>query len=246
MLGRGRRRRDNGEAEDELQEGIPSGRSPDEHDAPWRGENSSASLSGPEGVRDQLERLAGQIRGLQQQVEGLVARRNDAMTDHATQRVTTILQAAEDSAAEIAAEANNEAAQVLERARDEALSDADRIMVQAQADAGKIRADAHAAAALLRQQVLDEITAEVERTCAQLADDLQTAARAAVERVASTAAEAAPPEAPLEPEAPTVDPDEAAGADVEEAVDELQSAAAVLEQSLRHLHEIGQGLPDSE
>jgi hypothetical protein len=39
---------------------------------------------------------------------------------------------------------------------------------------------------------------------------------------------------------------EESDAEVEEAVDELQSAAAVLEQSLRHLHEIGQGLPESE
>src|SRR5581483_4938671 len=101
----------------------------------------------PEGVRDQLERLASQIRGLQDQVEVFVSRRNDVVADQASQRVAAIVHAAEESAAEISADAQREAIEFRGRLVSEAQAEAERIRVQAQADASKIRTEAHAAAA---------------------------------------------------------------------------------------------------
>jgi archaellum component FlaC len=201
----------------------------------------------PEGVREQLERLAGQIHGLQEQVEEFVARRSDAIADQASQRVAAIVQAAEESAREIAAEAHREGAELRERLRSEAQADADRIRVEAQADASKIRTEAHAAAAALREQTLAEVRSEVERITEQLAEQLRSSARAAIDEIAGGPAPPAPPaEAMSESEPPAEEHFEPAEVDVEEAVDELQSAAAVLEQSLRHLQEIGQGLPEAD
>jgi archaellum component FlaC len=209
--------------------------------------DTGGSEHAPAAVRDQLDRLGGQIRGLQQQVEELAARRSDAVAEQASQRVAAIVQAAEESAAEISTQAHVEAAELRERLRSEAQADADRIRVEAQADASKIRTEAHAAAARLREETLAEVREAVERITERLSEELRTSARAAIDEVAGSESSAAHIEPAGEPE-PTVaiEPEEVAPADVEGAVDELQSAAAVLEESLRHLQEIGQGLPDSQ
>jgi archaellum component FlaC len=235
--------------------------SPQHPEAGLGDEFAGARAGAPEGVRDQLERLATQIRGLQEQVEDLAARRSDAVAEQASQRVGAIVQAAEQSAAEISAEAHREAAELRERLRAESQAEADRIRVEAQADASEIRTEAHAAAARLREQTLAEMRGEIERITEELAERLRSAAREAIDRVAGSPAfpeEPAPePHQPLAQEefgpaeiTATVDPEleEGAGvdADVEDAVDELQSAAAVLEQSLRHLQEIGQGLSEGQ
>jgi F0F1-type ATP synthase membrane subunit b/b' len=198
-------------------------------------------------VRDQLDRLAGQLRGLQQQVDDFVAHRSDIVAEQAGQRVAAIVQAAERSEAEIAAQAHKESAELRERLRAEAQAEADRIRVEAQAGAAKIRTDAHADAARLREETLDGLRRDVDHICAQLAEDLHSSARKVIDAVAGGPAAPAPAELAPEPEVPQAEsgqrhPD----ADVEEAVDELQSATAVLEQSLRHLHEIGEELSDAQ
>ena len=246
-LGRGRRSENGQEAE--LQ---PENEAPAVHEAPEQAGAGSedAGTRGPENpphdVRDQLERLATQIRGLQQEVEGLVARRNEAVAEQASQRVGAIVQAAERSAAEISAQAHAEAAELKERLRADAQADADRTRVEAQADASKIRTEAHAAAARLREETLAQVRHEVQRITEQLAEELQTSARIALDEVAGSLEAPPPVEAVAEPEPPAIETEEVAPADVEEAVDELQSAATVLEESLRHLQEIGQGLSESQ
>ena len=247
MLGRSRRS-DNGQ-EGEPREGVapaaeqqtgeqPSATSPDAE--------SGVAEREPEGVRDQLERLAGQIDGLQQQVEEFVARRKDVVAEQASHRVGAIVQAAERSAAEISAEAHRDAAELRERLRAEAQAEADRIRIEAQAEANKIRREAHAAAASLREQTLTGVRGEIERITEQLADELRTSARAAIDGVARVPVPPPPAETMAESEPPQATTEEPVDADVEEAVDELQSAAAVLEESLRHLQEIGQGLSEGE
>jgi cell division septum initiation protein DivIVA len=250
---RARRRQD-----DEMIEGEPSrlggrrdrrseeGQEPNVQEEPSgsRGADEEAVLSNdrPEGVRDQLERLATQIRGLQHQVEELAARRSDAVAAEASERVAAIVQAAEESAAEITAHAHQEASDLRERLRAEAQAEADRIRIDAQAEASKIRTEAHAAASLLREETLAEVRLEVDRICARLADELLTSARQAIDRIVGSAA--SPRREPATEPSAHPEPEEPADVDVEVAVDELQSAAAVLEQSLRHLQEIGQGLPE--
>lgn len=247
-LGRSRRS-DNGQ-EGELQEGneaTTGHEAAGQPDAGLEDVEAYGAENAPEAVRDQLERLAGQIRGLQQQVEELVARRSDAVAEQASQRVAAIVQAAEESAAEIAAQAHAEAAELRERLRAEAQADADRMRIEAQADASKIRTEAHAAAARLREETLAEVRGAVERITDQLAEELRTSARAAIDEVAGSEASVISSEPAAEPEsASELEPEEIAPANVEEAVDELQSAAAVLEESLRHLQEIGQGLPENQ
>jgi archaellum component FlaC len=247
-LGRSRRG-DNGQ-EDQLHEDQPvtsKHEGTEQHGSEPPDADTSASDQAPSGVRDQLDRLAGQIRGLQQQVEELVARRSDVVAEQASQRVAAIVQAAEESAAEISAQAHAEAAELRERLRAEAQADADRIRVEAQADASKIRTEAHAAAARLREETLAEVREAVERITAELAEELRTSARAAIDEVAGSESSAGPIEPAAEPEpAVAIETAEVAPTDVEGAVDELQSAAAVLEESLRHLQEIGQGLPESQ
>jgi cell division septum initiation protein DivIVA len=241
MLGRRSERKGENGQEPEVHVEAASPIDSDGDVAP-REEDTGTESRAPESVKDQLARLATQIRGLQQQVQELVARRSDAIAEQASERVAAIVQAAEESAAEITGQAHKESAELRERLCGEAQDEADRIRVDAQADAAKIRTAAHADAARLRDDALTELSREVDRICVELSHQLQTSARAAIEQVVrgpigSTSIE---PEAGATPE-----PDEA-HTEVEAAVDELQSAAAVLEQSLRHLHEIGQGLPESE
>ncbi len=248
MLGRGRREHGGDEnQEPAAQEGTPSSR----QEIDEEGEVDPVAHTGqqegpPEGVRDQLERLASQIRGLQGQVEELVARRSDVVAEQASQRVAAIVQAAEASAAEITNEAHQEAAEMRERLIAEARADADRLRVEAQADASRIHTEAHAAAALLREQTLAEIRREVDRISEQLAEQLRVSAAQAIDAVSGGSPVAPPFDATPESEPSILESDEAINADVEEAVDELQSAAAVLEQSLRHLQELGQGLPEPQ
>jgi Rad3-related DNA helicase len=248
-LGRARQA-ENGLANDpsDTADQIPAeDRTEQEHASPPEA-MATASDPVPEGVKEQLERLAGQIHGLEQQVEEFVARRTDAVADQASQRVAAIVQAAEESAAEISAEAHKEGAELRERLRSEAQAEADRIRIEAQAEASKIRTEAHAAAARLREETLAEVRAEVERITERLADELRASARTAIDAIAGGPEPLAMPEAPPPPPPapPPIAPEEAGSSEVEEAVDELQSAAAVLEESLRHLQQIGQGLPEPQ
>ncbi len=208
---------------------------------PGAGNSSGRS---PDDVKDQLARLGTQIRGLQQQVEGLVAKRSDVVAEQASERVAAIVHAAEQSAAEITVQAHAEAAELRDRLMAEVHEEADRVRVEAQADAAKIRTDAHADAARLREDTLIQLGQEVERIVAEL----QNHARQAIIDVtggplpsALAETEPAPPPTHDPVSEPAPDADEI---QVEEAVDELQAAAAVLEESLRHLHEIGQGLSE--
>lgn len=201
-----------------------------------------------EPVKEQLDRLAEQIRGLQQQLHALLARRGEAASETASQQVAAIVAAAEQSAAEIRASAEKDSAKVRERLLAEVQAEVERIRTEAQADAGRIRTEAHAEAARIREQAITEGSAEIQAVCSRLAEELQTAARTAIAGIAagprvsfSSSAEPVKPAA----EAPRSRGDAATETDprivdeVEEAVDELQNAAAVLEQSLRHLRAIG-------
>lgn len=200
----------------------------------------------PEDVSQQLKRLARQIHTLEQQVEEVMARGDDGLADQAGEKVAAIVQAAEESVAEIKLQARKEAGLMRDRLLAEAEAEADRIRVEAQADAKTIRTDAHAAAAALREQAIAELRSEVERVCAHLGHDLLASAREAIEAVASGAKPASRAATELRAEPRRAELGEAAEGDVEEAVDELQSAASVLEQSLRHLQEIGRKLPETE
>jgi hypothetical protein len=208
---------------------------------------SDAHARPPDAVnKDQLEQLTTQVRELQHQVEQLTTRRSEVLAIQAGERVAAIVQAAEESAAGIAAHAHEEGAALREQLRAEAQAEADRIRGEAQADATRIRAEAYADASRTREQLLIQLRTEVEHACARLAEDLSAAARGAIDAIAGGApvsdfqqaepqAEAAPEEAPESPVP-----------DVEEAVDEFQSAASMLEQSLRHLHDIGRNLPEAQ
>jgi F0F1-type ATP synthase membrane subunit b/b' len=196
-----------------------------------------------EPVRAQLGRLAAQLHGLQQQLDLFLARRSEAVADQASQHVAAIVAAAEESAAEIRASAERDAAAVRERYLADVQAEVERISVEAQADAGRIRTEAHAEAARLREQAVTQATAEIEGFVARLGADLQASARAAVAGIARGTPRAA---APVN-ESPRTSPGEVRALahqkqiadEVEEAVDELQAAAAALEESLRHLRATG-------
>src|SRR5205823_3255924 len=210
-----------------------------------RPENEGAERPS-EDVSEQVKRLARRIRELEQQVEEFVARRGDGLGGRAGQQVTAIVQAAEASVAEIRMQAGKEARETCERLIAEAQAEADRTRVEAQADAKKIRTEAHAAAATLREQAVAELHAEAERVCARLGEYLLGSARQAIDTVVGGGSASTAPKAALEIRAPRAELEEPVGADVEDAVDELQSAASVLEQSLRHLQEIGREQPEVE
>jgi hypothetical protein len=265
VLSRARRERENGdepaqsageETVDDEADAIAGSQSGAAVQPPPAGDREGAGLAAEEGlvsrarpvesrpgepVRAQLDRLAEQIRGLQQQLDAFVARRSEGVSETASQQVAAIVAAAEESAAQIRASAEEDAAAVRDRLLAEVQSEVERIRAEAQADAGRIRTEAHAEAARVREQAIAEASAEIEAVCARLSDDLQSAARAAIAGIAGG------PRVTLtsSPEPPSVQPEPAPGPDkriadeVEEAVDELQTAAAVLEQSLRHLRAIG-------
>jgi hypothetical protein len=194
-----------------------------------------------EPVRAQLDRLGEQIRGLQQQLDDFIARRSEAVSETASQQVAAIVAAAEESAAQIRASAETDAAGVRERLLADVQAEVERIRAEAQADAGRIRTEAHAEAARVREQAITEASAEIQAVCARLAEELQTSARNAIAGIpggqrltVSTPAEPSPGHEEAAPET-----EQRVANEVEGAVDELQTAAAVLEQSLKHLRAIG-------
>lgn len=69
-----------------------------------------------EGVKTQLDRLSAQIDGLQQRLDAFMARRNETIADRASERVASIVAAAEKSAAEIKAAAESDAADLRKQA----------------------------------------------------------------------------------------------------------------------------------
>lgn len=194
-----------------------------------------------EPVRAQLDRLAEQIRGLQKQLDDFIARRSEAVSETASQQVAAIVAAAEESAAQIRASAETDAAGVRERLLADVQAEVERIRAEAQADAGRIRTEAHAEAARVREQAITEASAEIQTVCARLAEELQTSARNAIAGIPGgqrvTVAMGAEPAPNPEESAPETE--QRMVNEVEDAVDELQTAAAVLEQSLKHLRAIG-------
>jgi archaellum component FlaC len=200
-----------------------------------------------EAIREQLERLTSQIHALQAQLDAFIARHNEPVAERASQQVASIVAAAEQSAAEIKASAERDAGAIRERLIAEAQAEVERIRSEAYADAVRIRTEAHAEAARAREKVIVGASAEIHAVCERLADQLQAAARTAISQIAVRPAEGAP--APIAGATPA--PEAEFGAEeppgrsrtiteeVEEAVDELQTAAAVLEQSLRHLRAVG-------
>jgi vacuolar-type H+-ATPase subunit E/Vma4 len=201
-----------------------------------------------EQVRAQLDRLAEQIHGLQEQLDAFIARRSEAVSETASQQVAAIVAAAEESAAEIRSSAEKDAAAARDRLLADVQAEVERIRAEAQADAGRIRTEAHAEAARVREQAITEASAEIQAVCARLSEELQTAARTAIAGIAggarvtfATPAEPAPKNSEPPPGGgePAPMPEQRIAGEVEEAVDELQTAAAVLEQSLRHLRAIG-------
>jgi F0F1-type ATP synthase membrane subunit b/b' len=198
-----------------------------------------------EPVRAQLDRLADQIRGLQEQLDEFIAQRSESASEQVSQQVAAIVAAAEESAADIRTSAERDATTLRERLLADVQAEVERIRSEAQADAGRIRTEAHAEAARVREQAITEASAEIQAVCARLADELQNAARNAIAGIAggprvtfSTPSEVAPSE-----DKPPAASEQRLADEVEEAVDELQSAAAVLEQSLRHLRTIGGDVP---
>jgi F0F1-type ATP synthase membrane subunit b/b' len=199
-----------------------------------------------------LERLAAQMHGLQEQLDAFIARRNAAVAERASQHVASIVAAAEKSAAEIRAGAEKDALTVrkrlldevhaeVERIRSEAEANATRIRAEAEADATRIRSEAHSHAARARQQAIAQASEEIQAVCVRLSEDLQARAGAALARIAG-GGRAAPPGAPgatAQGEAAGVAPRKPITNEVYDAVQELQNAASVLEQSLRDLRAAG-------
>jgi hypothetical protein len=95
----------------------------------------------------------------------------------------------------------------------------------------------------VREQAITEASAEIQAVCAQLAEELQAAARSAIAGIAGgpRVTLSSPPPSKSTPvnEQAAAESDKRIADEVEDAVDELQTAAAVLEQSLRHLRTIG-------
>jgi hypothetical protein len=196
-----------------------------------------------EPVKAQLDRLAEQIRGLQEQLDAFIARRSEAVSETASQQVAAIVAAAEESAAAIRNSADKDAAAIRDRLLAEVQAEVESIRTEAQADAGRIRTEAHAEAARVREQAITEASAEIQAVCAQLAEELQAAARSAIAGIAGgsrvTLRSPPPSKSPQVNEQAASESDNRIADEVEDAVDELQTAAAVLEQSLRHLRTIG-------
>lgn len=209
-------------------------------------------IPGP--VTAQLSRLAAQLQGLQQQLDAFLARRGWGVAEQASQHVGAIVAAAEESAAEITASAKNDASALRERLLADVQAEVKRIRSDAQADARRIRTEAHVEAARLRERTIARATAEIDAFVARLAGDIQAAARASIagigDRPPAAAAAPAPgpaspppstapaiPQAPPEvsPQAQAPSHEKPVADDVEEALDELQLAAAALEESLHHL-----------
>jgi hypothetical protein len=160
----------------------------------------------------ELEQLTDQARGLLQQLGALVTRRNEAIAERASRHVAAIVEAAEKSAADIRAGAGEDAAAIREKLAADANAEVRRIRADAETDAVRIRAEAHGDAVLVRERALVDASSEIESVCRRLTAELRTRAGAAK----------AVPSAPV---THTAD-------DVQDAVNELEGAAAILEQLL--------------
>lgn len=226
---------------------------------------TEARLAGP--IEAQLDRLAIQVRGLQEQLDPLIARRNEAVAERASRHVASIVAAAEKSAAGIRAGAEKDAAAIRERLLAGAQADVERIRAEAQADAARIRREGYAQAARAREQVIAKARAEVQAVCSRLSTQLQVVARDAIAGIApATRTEAAlrhtpsggmsspsgtptPGEGPADsasaslqqiaPGFPAPGRSQRITDELEDAVGELQKAAEGLERSLHDLPPIG-------
>lgn len=185
-------------------------------------------------IYDELERLRGQVGGLQQELRQLLGQRFGPVAEHAGDRVAAIVDAAEQSAADLTAEAQKETAAWRERQLEEAQMEADRIRAEANAEAAIIRTDA----ARVKDEMIERVHTELARTCEQLAAQLQTSVREAINAVVAAGGAPRSAESAAEAEAHHAVPEGGPGED-------LQSATTVLEQSLEHLSEIAQALPES-
>ena len=192
-----------------------------------------------EPVKVQLDRLATQIHGLQEQLDAFIARRNEAVAERASHHVASIVAAAERSAAQITAGAETDAAATRERLLADVQAEADGIRSEAQAGAARIRTEAHSQAARARDQAIREASEEIQVVCARLSEELQAGAQAAIAEIAGGTGAAAPAEAPVQAEAEAPAPARQITDEVQDAVQELQNAATLLEQSLRDLRAIG-------
>jgi hypothetical protein len=205
-------------------------------------------------VRTQLDRLTTQIHGLQAQLDAFIANRNEAVAERASQHVASIVAAAEQAAAEIRVGAERDAAAIRERLLTEVQAEVQRIRSDAELDAARVRTEAHAHAARVRETAITEASTEIQAVCAELAERLQATARGAIagmargapvgeDRIPAPAAVSAradePQPATSDVASPTAEGERLTN-DVEDAVNDLQSAAAALEHSLRHLRAIGE------
>lgn len=207
-------------------------------------------LAGP--VKTQLDGLAAQLQALQDQIDAFIAGRNEAVAERASHHVAAIVAAAEKSAADIRAGAEKDSAAHRERLLAEVEAEVERIRAEALADAARIRTEADAHAARAKEKAILEARAEIQAMCGRLSEDLQAGASTAIARMTdagiTTPTEpggARPPETSgPPPQAATAVPAGASAMqianEVEDAVDELQTAAVELEQSLRSLRPIGE------
>jgi cell division septum initiation protein DivIVA len=237
---------DNGESEAGLPQSVTGHGAPASSERPEEADNATDAERPPEPIKGQLDRLATQIHGLQQQLDAFIARRNEAVAERASQHVASIVAAAEKAASEIRAGAEKDAVAIRERAMAEVQAEVQRIRSEAQADAARIRTDAHAQAARARKKAIVEASAEIQTVCARVSEELQTAATRAIAGIVPGTTTASParklePTATPEPSAQVAAaaPAKRITDEVAEAVDELQSAALVLEQSLQGLRTIG-------
>lgn len=206
---------------------------------------SGQPLSEP--IKAQLDRVSAQIDGLQQRLDAFIARRNEAIADRASERVASIVAAAEKSAAKIKAGAESHAAGLREQVLADVRTEVEMIRSRAHADAARIRAEAHAEAARARDKAISEASAEIQEVCSRLSDELKRGASAALARITGrgrppTSAAPATQVAvsacdPLRQSAVELSGRVRAkeiAHEVKGAVAELQNAATVLEHSLRN------------
>lgn len=181
--------------------------------------NSPAEEGLAEPVKSVLDRLATQVHGLQQQLDAFIVRRNEAVAERASHHVAAIVGAAERSAAGMRAAAEAEVAATRENLMADVRAEIERIRAEAETDAAQIRSEALAHALGAREKALMDASGEIQALCGRLSDELQASAGPAV---ASEIPAHVPPFPPVK-----------CIAEVQEAVDGLQTATAMLEHSLR-------------
>ncbi len=247
----GQEMRPEGESETDEREAVPPGDGLPQGASPARGHSDDEASAS---VRVQLDRLTTQIHGLQSQLDAVIARRNEAVAERASQHVAAIVAAAEQAAAEIKTRAERDAAAIRERLLTEVQAEVQRIRSDAELDAARVRTEAHAHAARVREGAITEASTEIQAVCTELAERLQAAARVAIAGIARgvpggndptpTPPMGLAPVGESQPVTKDVAPhtadDKRLTNEVEDAVNDLQSAAAALEHSLRHLRAIGE------